>query len=81
MQVKSFEEGKYYVMTGSGKSWADFDGPFDNPQKAKDHLLEFLSDYTTPEMMQMVITYFKDGTLDLYKENGVIINLGSLACR
>lgn len=82
--VTEFEEGMYYVSTGRGENWSDYDGPFPNPTEAVNHMAELCGEYATPEMVNSaVLTHFRDGQLDLAKDdnrqpiNGQAIHWGS----
>ncbi len=74
--MNKFEEGKYYVMSGNGQKWSDYDGPFANQDEAVSHMKLFINkDHTySPEMLRMVITHFKSNQLELVKINGVPYN-------
>lgn len=76
MSVTQFDEGKFYISTGNGCKWSDYDGPFDTLEEAKEVLQELCGEWSSPEMLNTaVITVFKGGVLDLAKDhNGGIIN-------
>jgi len=74
--ITEFTEGKYYLLTGSGEKWSDYDGPFDTAREAVQHMAVLCGEYTTPEMVNSaVLTYFSNDMLDLLKDdNGSPIN-------
>lgn len=67
--MNAFQENKFYMMMGSGKKWSDFDGPFDTAKEAVEHLSNFITEYASPEMMSFVIVVFRNGVLDLAKDD------------
>jgi hypothetical protein len=76
--IDHFIEGKYYVMSGQGENWSDFDGPFDDVEDAKMFLGQFDNAFTPPERHMVVVKVGKY-TLDLVKENGRLLAIaGSL---
>jgi len=74
--IDSFTEDKFYLSTGKGENWSDYDGPFDNIQEVCDHMAVLCGEYTTPEMLHSaVVTHFKNNVLDLVKDdNGSPVN-------
>jgi len=76
MSIKSFTEGKYYVSTGGGENWSDYEGPFDTAKEAVETLAELCSEWSSPEMLYgCVVTYFHNNVLDLCKtDQGIAIN-------
>lgn len=71
-----FTEGKYYVSTGGGESWSDYEGPFDTAKEAVETLAELCSEWSSPEMLHSsVLTYFHNDQLHLSKtDQGIAIN-------
>lgn len=74
--MNSFIEGKYYVMSGSGENWSDFDGPFADQDEAVQYLRQFINEERTysPEMLRMLVVHFKSGMLDMVKVDGLPLN-------
>ena len=74
--VTSFEENKFYIATGRGEKWSDYDGSFDAIQEAIEHLVQLCGDNASPEMVNSaVITHFQNNMLDLVKDdNGLPID-------
>jgi hypothetical protein len=72
---KHFQENHYYVMTGNGCKWFDFDGPFSTKEEGVSFLKEMVGEYASPEVINgMALCYFKDNTLGLVKDdNGDVI--------
>lgn len=69
LNIKTFEDGMYYICTGNGQRWSDYDGPFDSIEKAISYLALLSGDYATPEMLGSVLVFFKDNVLDLVKDD------------
>lgn len=70
---------KYYV--GSGKDLLfpqNCDGPFDTPEDAKEFLARFNTDYMSPEMINLTIITVTNDCIDLYKENGEVVNMRNI---
>lgn len=65
--ITSFEENKYYVMTGKGENWSDYDGPFDSPAGACHFLKKLCGAWASPEALSATVVEFKEGRLDLFK--------------
>lgn len=74
--INEFTEGKYYLLTGKGEKWSDYDGPFDTAKEAVNHMAMLCGEFTTPEMLNSaVLTHFKDNQLHLLRDdNGSPIN-------
>lgn len=74
--IKFFEEGKFYIMTGQGKEWSDYDGPFDTANEACAHLCQLAGPWASPEAIQSaVMVRFVEGMTHLVKDdNGQPIN-------
>lgn len=69
--VSEFVEGMYYVMTGPGEDWSDFDGAFDCIRDAVLHLAALSAgDYSVPEVVNScVLTHFVDNQLHLVRDD------------
>jgi hypothetical protein len=68
--ISKFEEDKFYILTGKGEKWSDFDGPFSTPKDAVDHLAKLCDEYASPEIMRSaVLVRFKDNLLDLVRDD------------
>lgn len=69
--LNSFDENCYYVQTGTGSKWDDFDGPFEKFSDALDQLKRLCDgDYVVPEVLNSaVIVVFKNNLLDLVKDD------------
>jgi hypothetical protein len=68
--VARFEEGKFYVMTGGGEKWSDYDGPFESGRAAVQHMADLCGEFASPEMLKSsVVTKFKDGVLSLVRDD------------
>lgn len=84
MQVKSAKdlvEGKYYILTGNGMKWSDFEGPITNLVDALEHIQKLCcNDFSSPEMINSgIICLFKDGKIDAVRDdNGVPLSGKSL---
>lgn len=74
--IKAFTEGKYYVSTGKGVNWSDYEGPFDTAEGGIEHLAQLCSEWSSPEMLHgCVLTYFHNNQLHLAKDDqGMPIN-------
>lgn len=74
--ISEFIEDKYYVSTGTGKNWSDYEGPFNNLSEAFSQMSSLCGDYASPEMVRSaLLTYFSNNMLDLVKDdNGNPIN-------
>ena len=76
-QVKTFEEGKFYVMTPPGEAWGDYEGPFDTSDQALTFLGQFINEKMThsPEMLRMAVIQCRDNQTHLARsDEGVILN-------
>ena len=70
MSIKSFSESKYYLLTGSGKKWSDFDGPFDTAKEAVDHMALLCGENASPEILaSSVLVHFSNNVLELVKDD------------
>lgn len=75
--MNNFTENKFYVMTGNGQKWSDYDGPFDTPEEGCELLHQLCGgDYSVPEIINSaVLTHFRDNMLHLVKDDtGDIVN-------
>lgn len=74
--ITEFTEDKYYLSTGTGEKWSDYDGPFDTLREAVLHMASLCGENASPEMLKSaILTYFKNNELDLVKDdNGSPIN-------
>lgn len=73
--MNSFIEGKYYLMSGRGQQWSDYEGPMEFSEAFS--LLRRLCDhaYVTPETLPTVICYFDGKQLDLVRcDDGTYLN-------
>lgn len=75
-KITEFIEGSFYLSTGSGKRWSDYDGPFETIQEAVQYMALLCGDLASPEMINStVVTHFSNNVLDLVKDdNGVPID-------
>lgn len=75
-----FEDGRYYVMSGAGLKFSDYDGPFDDADQSLDYIRNFINKNFnfSPEMLRMVVVQYKEyqegGQLEIVKQSGVILN-------
>lgn len=67
--VESFEDNKFYVMSGQGKKWSDFDGPFDSIEEGISFMRKLCcGDYCTPDHINgTILVLFKNNILDIAK--------------
>lgn len=74
--ITHFEEGKYYVMTGTGVRWSDYEGPWDSQEIAVAYLKNFVNEHHSysPEMLRFVVVFFDGKQVDLVKVNGEILD-------
>lgn len=61
---------KFYVMTGGGRQWSDYDGPFDSAKDGVAHLVKLCSEWASPETINSaVLVYFNGKVIDLVKDD------------
>lgn len=73
--ITEFTENKYYIMTGSGEKWSDFDGPFDTAADACLLLATLAGEWASPELGRATLVKFQNNVLDLVKDDsGIPVN-------
>lgn len=74
MNITKFTEGKFYVMWGQGKNWSDYE-EFHSSIAAVEHMKSMCTEWASPEHYNCVLTHFKNGVMNLFKDdNDRIVN-------
>lgn len=68
--TEGFTEGKFYIMTGKGERWSDFDGPFNGAVDACAVLTTLAGEWSSPELVKATLVKFQNNVLSLVKDDG-----------